>query len=65
MSKKTPEDIRLMMAQALNDENDSFARIIKGLSSYSDLTSAQQLLEALTFAHKEKVKLLEWLYREI
>ena len=65
MPKKTTEEIRLIVAQMLNDENDSYSRLIKGLNFCSGLTSTQQLIETLTFAHKAKVELLERLYKDI
>lgn len=65
MPKKTQEDIRLLVARLLNEENDDYAQLVKILDFASDLTSTQQLLETLSFAHKAKIELLERLYKEI
>jgi hypothetical protein len=65
MPKKSAEDIRLIVAQMLNEENDSYSHLIKSLNIYAHLTATQQLIETLNFAHKAKVELLERLYKEI
>jgi len=44
MPKKTTEEIRLMIAQFLNEEHDLHSNLLKNLDKFSGLTSTQQLL---------------------
>lgn len=64
MSKKikTVEEVRLLIAQLLNQENDQYALLTAQIPK---LTAFNPILETLEYAHKEKIMLLERIYREL
>jgi hypothetical protein len=63
--RKSIEDVRLLVAQLINEENDNHAKRVATLDFCSDLTKAQELIEVLSFAHKKSIALLERIYKEL
>lgn len=64
-TKKSNEDTKLFIARLINEENDFFAVELARLKYYNGISSAQKLIETITFAHKKSIELLEKIYAEL
>jgi hypothetical protein len=62
---KNVEDVRLLIAKMINEENDNHAERLAALDFCYDLTKTQELLEILSFAHRKSIALLEKVYKEL
>ena len=60
----THEQLRLLVATMINDENTDYAQTTARLNPYPASTT-KDLTDLLTYAHKEKLRVLEALYREL
>ena len=61
--KHTQEETRLYVATLINEENADYAAKIEQLDSYPNTRASIELVEIFVYAHREKLRILEQLYR--
>lgn len=62
--KKPNEDVRLLIARLINEENERFSLKV-GILKDIDVSDSKKLIEVLSYTHKEKIDLLNYLYGEV
>lgn len=59
------EEIRLYIADLINQENEQYSNLVQSLRSVADLDPTKRLLEIISFAHKAKIDLLEKIFKNL
>lgn len=62
-TKKYKDEVLLFISKLINEENYKYTNRINSISF--ELTKSKELIEILSFAHKENILLLDKIYKEL